>query len=163
MERTDRPYAPSVLRVSSKRPSLTQIATWLATPAGMAALFIAGLLTRRFPVRGLAAAAVLLNPAFFFISAVWGQVDVYLALPVVGAFLLLATGSPTFRREAGGMALIALAIGTKPQGAFVLPVVVLVLMWRHARKEAYVAHGAASQGFVRVVALGVVGIVTGLA
>src|SRR5438067_1324190 len=38
---------------------------------------------RRLPVRGLAAAAVLLNPAFFFISAVWGQVDVFLAIPIV--------------------------------------------------------------------------------
>src|SRR5204862_3566765 len=66
-------------------------------------------------------------------------------------------------REAGGMACLAIAIGTKPQGAFVLPVVVLLLLWRHARKDAYVAHGAALQGFARVVALGFVGMAVGLA
>ena len=115
-------------------------------------------ITRRLPVRGIAAAAVLLNPAFFFVSAVWGQVDVFLALPIVGAFLLLGTGVPTFRREAGGMALIALAIGSKPQGAFVLPVVVLVLLWRHVRSD--VEHPRRN-GMVRVIALGVVGVVAG--
>ncbi len=117
---------------------------------------------RRLPTRGLAAAAILVNPAFFFISAIWGQVDVFLAIPVVASCLLLGTGVPTFRREAAGMACLALAIGTKPQGAFVLPIVVLLLFWRHARRDAYVAHGAALQGIARVVALGVVGVVTGL-
>jgi len=121
---------------------------------------------RRMPLRGLAAAAILLNPAFFFISAVWGQVDVFLALPVVGAFLLLGTDSPSaslrggersFKREVGGLALMALAIGTKPQGAFVLPVVVLLLVWRHLRDAE-----TRQEGFVRVVVLGALGIASGL-
>ncbi len=110
----------------------------------------------RFPVRGVAAAAVLLNPAFFFISAVWGQVDVFLALPVIGAFLLLGTGTPTFKREAGGMALMALAIGTKPQGVFVLPVVILLLVWRHMRDPEQ-----RNAGLQRVVSLGVIGLLAG--
>jgi predicted membrane-bound dolichyl-phosphate-mannose-protein mannosyltransferase len=257
MDEPHGPYAPSVLRARSKPTALSDIAARLATPGGMAALFIAGFLiriilargggfpfdmpsfqawssrladhgpwhfypgphekyfvdyppgylyvlwflglvakvvghggpsvlavklppvlgdlglawavahlaerlapasvTKRMPVRGLAAAAILLNPAFFFISAVWGQVDVFLALPIIGAFILLGTGVPTFRREAGGMALIALAIGTKPQGAFVLPVVVLLLVWRHMREPS-----TRRDGFVRVLALGASGVLAGI-
>ena len=111
----------------------------------------------RVPLGGLAAAAVLLNPAFFFISAVWGQVDVFLAIAVIGAFILLGTGPKSFSREAGGMAMMALAIGTKPQGAFVLPVVILVLVWRHVRPEK-----TRREGLVRVVTLGAIGIAAGL-
>ncbi len=124
---------------------------------------------RRLPVRGLAAAAILLNPAIFFISAVWGQVDVFLALPVVGALLLLGTEAPSFRREAGGVALLAIAVGTKPQGAFLLPIVALLLYWRHVRSGMSAARDpdarrrAALEGLGRLGALAGVGVAAGFA
>ncbi len=122
---------------------------------------------RRIPVVGLAAAAILLNPAIFFISGMWVQGDVFLAVPVVGAFLLLGTGTQTFRREAGGVALLAIAVGTKPQAVFILPVVGIVLVWRHVRtrlasddnREA--ARRAAWRGIARVGALACVGAIAG--
>ena len=90
---------------------------------------------RRVPVRALAAGAILLNPAVFFVSAVWGQADSVLAVLMVGAFLLLGTGEQTYRREMGGVALLALAFGTKPQAVFAIPIVVLLLAWRHLRRD----------------------------
>lgn len=119
-------------------------------------------------VRGLAVSGVLLNPAVFFVSAVWGQADVFLALLVTAAYLLLGTGTPSFRREAGGVALLAVAIGTKPQGAFVLPVVALLLLWRHMRTRVGERHhgglfvGGIAGGLARVFALGGVGAAAGL-
>ncbi|MEX0873807.1 MAG: phospholipid carrier-dependent glycosyltransferase [Actinomycetota bacterium] len=159
--------APSVLLLKMP-PIIADLGlAWLVmrvaerlTPVGLA---------RRLPVRGLAAAAILLNPAVFFISAVWGQVDVFLAVLVVGSFLLLGTGSPTFRREAGGIALLAVAIGTKPQGAFVLPVVALLLVWRHVRppvssdSDPDAAMRRVRQGLARVGALAAVGAAAGFA
>ncbi|MGH2759556.1 MAG: phospholipid carrier-dependent glycosyltransferase, partial [Actinomycetota bacterium] len=151
---------------------------WLKLPAIVADLGLAWLIaelasrlapagvSRRFDIRGPAAAAVLLNPAVFFISAVWGQVDVFLALLVAGGLLLLGTGTPTFRREAAGIALLAAAFGTKPQGAFALPMVVLFLCWRHIRSRVVEADRdalarAVAGGAGRVAALGAVGVVTG--
>ena len=122
---------------------------------------------RRIPVVGLAAAAILLNPAIFFISGMWVQGDVFLAVPVVGAFLLLGTGTQTFRREAGGVALLALAVGTKPQAVFILPVVGIVLIWRHVRTRLAsddnrdAARGAAWRGIARLGALALVGAIAG--
>jgi predicted membrane-bound dolichyl-phosphate-mannose-protein mannosyltransferase len=154
---------------------------WLKLPPILADLGLAWLigelatrlapasLTRRIDVRGPAAAAILLNPAVFFISAVWGQVDVFLALLVVGGLLLLGTGAPTFRREAGGIALLAIAIGTKPQAAFAMPMVVLFLVWRHVRSRLVEQADIDSRvrvvagGLVRVAALAAVGAVAGLA
>jgi dolichyl-phosphate-mannose-protein mannosyltransferase len=126
------------------------------TPAGI---------VRRFPVRGLAAAAILLNPAVFFVSAVWGQVDVFGAVLIGGALLLLGTGLPTFRREAAGLALVAIAIGTKPQAALVVPVVVLLLVWRHVRSRVVGAHDkrrATLFGIGRIASSSAVGVVAGL-
>jgi hypothetical protein len=122
---------------------------------------------RRLPVVGLAAAALLLNPAIFFISGMWVQGDVFLAVPVVGAFLLLGTGTQTFRREAGGVALLAIAVGTKPQAVFILPIVGVVLLWRHVRtrlasdENREAARRAAWRGIARVSALALVGAVAG--
>jgi 4-amino-4-deoxy-L-arabinose transferase-like glycosyltransferase len=129
------------------------------TPAGVA---------RRTPVRAIAAAAILLNPAVFFVSAVWGQADSVLALLVVGAFILLGTGTPTFRREAGAMALLAVALGTKPQVVFVVPIAVLLLVWRHLfrgvaeNEDPVVRRRAVRLGIGRLVALAGTGIAAGL-
>ncbi len=158
--------APSVLWVKLP-PILADLGlAWLV--GELATRMAPARISRRYPIRGPAAAAILLNPAVFFISAVWGQADVILAVLVVGASLLLATGEPTFRREAGGIALLAVALGTKPQGAFALPMVVLFLVWRHVRSgyvEADVNEraGAIAAGIGRVAALAGVGAVAGLA
>ncbi len=84
-------------------------------------------------IRALAAAAVLLNPSVIFVSAVWGQVEAVAGLFIVWGLFFLGTGCASLRREAVGMALVAVAVGTKPQAAFVLPVVILVLTYRHSR------------------------------
>jgi predicted membrane-bound dolichyl-phosphate-mannose-protein mannosyltransferase len=153
---------------------------WLKLPPILADLGLAWLiselavrlapasLARRMDVRGPAAAAILLNPAVFFISAVWGQVDVFLAVLVVAGLLLLGTGAPTFRREAGGIALLAVAVGTKPQAAFALPMVVLFLVWRHVRsrlvEQAHIDSRVrvVGGGLVRMAALAIVGAAAGL-
>ena len=85
----------------------------------------------RGSLRALVAAAVLFNPAFLFVSAIWGQVDSLTAFFVLAAFLLITTGRTSLVREAGGVAILALAFGSKPQAVFLLPVVGLYLVWRH--------------------------------
>ena len=87
----------------------------------------------RWWVRPAAAAAILFNPPIVFLSAVWGQVDTVAALYALGGVLLLVKPDRTVRSEAGGAALLALAFATKPQTAFLLPVVALVLVVRHVR------------------------------
>ena len=113
---------------------------------------------RRVPVRVLAAAAILFNPAIFFVSAIWGQADAVLALLVIGSFLLLATGPPTFRREAAGVAVLAIAIATKPQSVFVVPIVVLLLAWRHVRDR-----DSRAAGIQRMAGFAGIGALTGYA
>lgn len=85
---------------------------------------------RRVPVRALAAAAILLNPAVILISSVWGQVDSIPALLVLAAVLAFS-GPATLPREALTVALLAIAVATKPQSVLAVPVVVVVLMHRY--------------------------------
>jgi Gpi18-like mannosyltransferase len=104
----------------------------LAWIAGEFAVAIASAQTQeRLPVRNIAAAAILLNPAVIALSAVWGQVDVIPATLVVGALLLLYTGEPRLRRELPAFLLFTLAVAMKPQSAFLFPAVGLSLYWRH--------------------------------
>jgi len=86
---------------------------------------------RKLPVRGLAAAAILLNPAVFFVSALWGQADSGGALLVMASLLFLATGPVRLYREAVAAALFGLALGIKPQLGVMLPLLLLVLVRRH--------------------------------
>lgn len=86
--------------------------------------------TRGLPVRAMAAAAILLNPAVILISSVWGQVDSVLAFLVLAAVFALA-GPATLAREACAVALLAVAVATKPQAVLALPVFAVVLMRRH--------------------------------
>jgi 4-amino-4-deoxy-L-arabinose transferase-like glycosyltransferase len=117
---------------------------------------------RRVPVRALAAGAILLNPAVFFVSAVWGQADAVLALLMVGSFLLLGTREQTYRREMGGVALLALAFGTKPQAVFAVPIVVLLLAWRYLRRDVVQgAPGAIWTGVRRIATLAATGVIAG--
>ena len=85
----------------------------------------------RDAVKAGVAAAVLFNPAFLFVSAIWGQVDSLTAFLVLAGFLLIATGRRSLMREAGGVAVLTLAFGSKPQAVFLLPVAALLLIWRH--------------------------------
>ena len=125
------------------------------------------IVVKRLPVRALAAAAILLNPPVFFVSAVWGQADSVLALLVVAAFILLGTGAPTFRHEAGGVALLAVALGTKPQVVFVFPIVALLLAWRHlylplaGADDPSVRSRALLTGARRMIELGAIAVATG--
>lgn len=132
-----------------------------AIAADLALAVVAMLGARRlFPrnpgARGLGAAAVLMNPAVIFVSSVWGQVDALAAVFVLASVVMLGTGRASLAREAGGMALLAAAVGTKPQAAFVLPVVVLVLGYRHLRR-------GLPRGAARMVVLGAIGAAAGMA
>lgn len=100
-----------------------RLATIVAAAAG----------AERWWTRPVAAAAVLFNPPIVFLSAVWGQVDSVAAFYALAGVLLLVKPDRSTRSEAGGAALLALAFATKPQTAFLLPVVALVLLVRHVR------------------------------
>ena len=85
----------------------------------------------RDAVRAGVAAAVLFNPAFLFVSAIWGQIDSLTAFLVLAAFLLLATDRRSLIREFGGVAVLMLAFGSKPQAVLLFPVAAVFLVWRH--------------------------------
>lgn len=68
------------------------------------------------------------NPVAIFNSALWGQVDSFLTLFIMMGLLLIDAGQLPW-----ASALFVLAILTKPQGVFVLPVLIWEL-WR--RKKA---------------------------
>ncbi|MDQ3958543.1 MAG: PQQ-binding-like beta-propeller repeat protein, partial [Actinomycetota bacterium] len=89
----------------------------------------------RWWVRPAAAAAILFNPPVIFLSAVWGQVDTVAALYSLAAVLLIVRGPGSWKHEAGGAALLALAFATKPQTGFLVPVVGLVLIVRHLTRD----------------------------
>ncbi|MFN2586687.1 MAG: phospholipid carrier-dependent glycosyltransferase [Actinomycetota bacterium] len=89
----------------------------------------------RWWVRPAAAAAILFNPPVVFLSSVWGQVDTLAAFYVLAGILLVVKDGASLRSEAGGAALLALAFATKPQTAFLFPVVALVLVLRHAGRR----------------------------
>jgi dolichyl-phosphate-mannose--protein O-mannosyl transferase len=151
---------PSVALIKLPAVLADLVLAWLV--ASLAERLTPPAVARRVPVRALAAGAILLNPAVFFVSAVWGQADAVLAVLMVGAFLLLGTGEPAFRREAGGVALLALAFGTKPQAVFAVPIVVLLLVWRHLRPDVLKeSRGALWTGVRRIATLAGTGVVAG--
>jgi len=108
-------------------------------------------ITRRWPVRTLVAAVVLFNPAFFGLSAIWGQVDSVPELFVLSSLLLLLTGERSVTRDAGAMLLFAVALSMKPQVAFVLPAILYALYRRylHGRPRDQLLQGA-----LRIAAVG---------
>ena len=87
----------------------------------------------RWWVAPAAAAAILFNPPIVFLSSIWGQVDTVAALYVLTAILVAVKEDASPVAEAGGAALLALAFATKPQTAFLFPVLALVLVLRHTR------------------------------
>ncbi len=70
-----------------------------------------------------AAAAFWLNPAIWYTGSALGYADAQGAVPAVMALLAALTSHPV----AAG-ALIAVAVGTKPQTVFLLPVIAMVLL-----------------------------------
>lgn len=92
-------------------------------------------LKSRIRVRPLVAALVLFNPAIFFLSTSWGQVDSLAGLILVGAFLLMATGRQSLGRDAGAVVLLAFGFASKPLVAIVLPVVAVFLVWKCLRRR----------------------------
>jgi Gpi18-like mannosyltransferase len=113
-------------------------------------------LRERWPVRTLAAAAVLFNPAVIGLSAVWGQVDVVPAALVLGSLLLLFTGPQTLQRELAAFAVFAVAIAMKPQSGFVLPAMLYALYRRylHCRPRSELVDGALAIALSGAVSLG---------
>lgn len=99
----------------------------------LATIVAAAMGAERWWTRPAAAAAILFNPPIVFLSAVWGQVDTVAAFYALAGVLLIVKPERSVRSEAGGAALLALAFATKPQTAFLLPVVALVLVVRHVR------------------------------
>jgi Gpi18-like mannosyltransferase len=119
--------------------------------------------TERYPVRALAAAAVLFNPAVIALSAVWGQVDSVPAFFVLASLLLLYTRTPTLHRELGAFLLFGVAFSMKPQAGFALPVMVYALYRRHVHRRSGrgLAEGLLTIGALGIASLAVV-VVTGL-
>lgn len=70
------------------------------------------------------------NPVIIFNSALWGQVDSFLTLFIMIGLLLIDAG-----RLPWASALFVLAILTKPQGVFVLPVLLWELFQRKKVKD----------------------------
>jgi dolichyl-phosphate-mannose-protein mannosyltransferase len=113
-------------------------------------------MTRRWPVRTLVAAAVLFNPAFFGLSAIWGQVDSVPDLFVLSALLFLLTGERSVGSDAGALLVFGVALAMKPQVAFVLPAILYALYRRylHGRTRDELLAGA-----LRIMAVGAPGLV----
>lgn len=84
----------------------------------------------RIPVGLAAAAGILLNPGLVLVSAVWGQVDSVATLLVLAGIYALATKRPSIPREMCGVALLAIAVATKPQAVLALPVLAIVVVRR---------------------------------
>ena len=88
-----------------------------------------------------AALAYWINPAVLMMTTL-GYIDVFLAIPAVGALIAASYGRPWLSG-----ALFTAAVMTKPQGLFVAPAAVLAL-WNadggHGRRERLVAAAAAS-------------------
>jgi hypothetical protein len=126
----------------SSDPTLNAL---MKVPASLADLGIAGLIVVALRDRPgwavVGAAAVLLHPAVWYVSAWWGQYESIYVLPALGALIAATRG-----RNGLAGALLAVSLATKPQAIpFILPFVA----WCHA-----------SGGIREVVRAGLVGAAT---
>jgi hypothetical protein len=117
----------------------------MKVPASLADLGIAGLIVVALRDRPgwavVGAAAVLLHPAVWYVSAWWGQYESIYVLPALGALIAATRG-----RNGLAGALLAVSLATKPQAIpFILP---------------FVAWCYASGGIREVVRAGLVGAAT---
>jgi dolichyl-phosphate-mannose-protein mannosyltransferase len=112
-------------------------------------------IVERIPVRALVAAAVLFNPAIFGDSTVYGEVEAVPALLVLSSLFLLLTGPRSVQRDAAAFAILGVALITKPQAAFGLPVMLYVLYLRYLRRRraAQLVDGALSVGLIGLSAI----------
>ncbi len=85
----------------------------------------------------IAAASFALSPALLYNGAIWGQTDGLVALPVLLALFAILSG-----RYGLGGASLAIAALIKPQPVIFIPLVLLYL-WRWARREDFVRFTAA--------------------
>jgi hypothetical protein len=118
---------PSILGDLGLAWVAAEFAVWVTPPS----------VARTPVVRTVVAAAILFNPAVFFVSSVWGQVDTLGNFLLLSSLFILFTRRRSFPRELGGMALLGLAVAVKPQVAIAAPAVALALVWWHL-------HGAAT-------------------
>jgi hypothetical protein len=86
-------------------------------------------------VRTVVAASILFNPAVFWLSSVWGQVDTLGSFMLLASLMLLVTDRGPFVRELAAMALLGFAVAVKPQVAIAFPAVFFALAWWHLRGE----------------------------
>ena len=107
-------------------------------------------LARRHLVQAAAASVILLNPGLILVSAVWGQVDSFLALLVMAGIYLITSGSGSITREASGVVVLASVLTTKPQAVFALPIVAIVLARRHLIGDSSTLPAALSRILARV-------------
>jgi hypothetical protein len=119
------PPSNSILKLPSMLADLGL--AWVA--AEFAVRTTPAAIARREVVRTAVAAAILFNPAVFFLSSVWGQVDTLGCLLLLLSLLVLFTGSGSFVRRLGGMALLGLAVAVKPQVAIAIPAVGFAVVW----------------------------------
>jgi dolichyl-phosphate-mannose-protein mannosyltransferase len=112
--------APGILNPTPNDPLALVILKLPATLADAGIAAIVGWTLYARGHRGWAIAgvlAILLHPAVWYVSALWGQFESLYVLPILGAWLLLARNRPAW-------AAVAIAIGlmTKPQALpFVIP------------------------------------------
>jgi dolichyl-phosphate-mannose-protein mannosyltransferase len=97
----------------------------------LATRLVAGQTNARSAITLPVAGAILLNPALILLSAAWGQVDSVAGFLVLAGLYLAAAGRPSPAREFGGVGLLAIAVATKPQAAFALPLLGIVVVRRH--------------------------------
>lgn len=107
------------------------------------AWLVAGLLAGRSAiVRVAGAAAIAFNPAFWYLSAVWGQIDSVYVLLMVASVAALAAG-----RRASAWAAWAASLLWKLQAVTLAPIVVVRTLrtsgWRGAAEGIVVASGVA--------------------
>ncbi len=84
-----------------------------------------------------ATAAVCFNPAFWYLSAIWGQIDSVFVLFMVASIALLAA-----RRVGGSWAAWTLGVAWKVQAAAIAPVLLAATLREHGRRGLLVALAA---------------------
>jgi multisubunit Na+/H+ antiporter MnhE subunit len=123
----------------------------MKTPASLADFGLAGLAA--WGLRGrpgwavVAAAAVILHPAIFYVSAWWGQYESIFMLSGLGAVVAAINGRPGL-----AAALVAVSLMTKPQA---IPFLVPFAAWFWAQGYAQGAVRGASLAVARAAAIGI--------
>jgi hypothetical protein len=119
-------------------------------------------------VRTVVVAAVLFNPAVFWVSSVWGEADTLGTFLLLASLMVLFTWRGRYIRELAGMALLGLAVAVEPQVGLAFPAVAFALVWWHVRggrpprERGVELLKAVGCGLTFFLALGAIGIPFGL-